>query len=192
VKDEKAVFGLTSVQSFFAIVLALALMAYVIVAIMGTLANSSVIPAASLTGTVINESATFGPTNYFLAQRNVSGFANPVITELRNATGTVLNSGNISLTSNGILTNTSGSNAALYGTNFNVSYTYGYDSVQRVGENTILTNTSTGITNFFTAVNPVYAILAILVIILVLVVLVRVVTASSANNIGRGTAGPQL
>jgi len=41
--------------------------------------------------------------------------------------------------------------------------------------NSILGNTSTGITGFFESISPVYAILAVLVIILVLVVLVRVV-----------------
>lgn len=106
IKDTSAVFGLTSVQSFFAIILGVALLAYVIVVIMGTLVSSNI---------------NMGP---------VAG----------NQTNNILN------------------------------------------------NVSTGITSFFTAINPVYAILAVLVIILVLVVLVRVVTGGTG-----GTGGtPQI
>lgn len=102
--DRKGVFGLTSVQQFFAVILGVALLAYVIVVIMGTLSSSSILTAGSL------------------AQNQT---------------------------------------------------------------NAILNNVSTGITGFFSSINPVYAILAILVIILVLVVLVRVVTGST------GGTGPQ-
>lgn len=104
--NRKGVFGLTSVQSFFAIILGVALLAYVIVVIMGTLNSSSILPAGSTA---------------------------------QNQTTNILN------------------------------------------------NVSSGITSFFSAITPVYAILAILVIILVLVVLVRVVTGSTS---GGGT--PQL
>lgn len=100
-KDAKAVFGLTSVQQFFAIILGVALLAYVIVVIMGTLQTASIVPAGSLAAN----------------QTNV-----------------------------------------------------------------ILSNVSTGITGFFSSINPVYAILAILVIILVLVVLVRVVSGGNGSS----------
>lgn len=105
-KAKKGVFGLTSVQSFFAIILGVALLAYVIVVIMGTLQSSSILTANSLADN-----------------------------QTKN----------------------------------------------------ILANVSGGITSFFGAINPVYAILAILVIILVLVVLVRVVTGST-----QGGGAPQL
>ena len=51
----------------------------------------------------------------------------------------------------------------------------------------ILLNVSTGVTGFFSSINPVYAILAVLVIILVLVVLVRVVSSP-----GGASGTPQL
>lgn len=105
-KEQAAVFGLTSVQAFFAIILGVALLAYVIVVIMGTLQNSAILPAGSA------------------AANNTAE---------------------------------------------------------------ILGNVSGGVTSFFGAINPVYAILAILVIILVLVVLVRVVTGST-----QGGGSPQL
>jgi len=103
--NKKGVFGLTAVQSFFAIILGIALLAYVIVIIMGTLSQAHI----AGTGTVADNQTT-----------------------------------------------------------------------------AILVNVSTGITSFFGAITPVYAILAVLVIILVLVVLVRVVQAPS------GGAAPQL
>lgn len=46
--NKKGVFGLTSVQSFFAIILGIALLAYVIVVIMGTLQSSSILTAGSM------------------------------------------------------------------------------------------------------------------------------------------------
>ncbi len=46
--DEKGVFGLTAVQQFFGIILGIALLAYVIVIIMGTLNSASILPAGSL------------------------------------------------------------------------------------------------------------------------------------------------
>jgi len=99
--NKKGVFGLTSVQQFFAIILGIALLAYVIVVIMGTLDNSSILASGS--------------------------------------------------TSKNQTTN-------------------------------ILMNVSTGISGFFSAINPVYSILAILVIILILVVLVRVVTGGTGGG----------
>lgn len=61
-KDKMAVFGLTSVQQFFAIILGVALLAYVIVVIMGTLQSSSILTSGSLAS---------NQTNSILA--NVSG-----------------------------------------------------------------------------------------------------------------------
>ena len=100
-KNKKGVFGLTAVQGFFAIILGIALLAYVIVIIMGT-----------------------------LSQAHIAG------------------------------TGTTADNQTGY----------------------ILSNVSTGVTSFFSSINPVYAILAVLVIILVLVVLVRVVQAPAGSN----------
>jgi len=100
-KDKKGVFGLTAVQAFFATVLGIALLAFVIVVIMGTLQGASILTAGTLAS---------NQTNY------------------------------------------------------------------------ILGNVSTGVTGFFSSINPVYAILAVLVIILVLVVLVRVVQSPSGSS----------
>jgi len=47
-KDKKGVFGLTAVQSFFSIILGIALLAYVIVVIMGTLQDATILTAGSL------------------------------------------------------------------------------------------------------------------------------------------------
>jgi hypothetical protein len=46
-KDKRAVFGLTSVQEFFAIILGVALLAYVIVVIMATLNSSTILTPSS-------------------------------------------------------------------------------------------------------------------------------------------------
>ena len=47
-KEKKGVFGLNAVQSFFAIILGIALLAYVIVIIMGTLSTANIVAVNSL------------------------------------------------------------------------------------------------------------------------------------------------
>ena len=99
--NSRGVFGLNAIQQFFVILLGVALLAYVIVVIMGTLQGSTILG------------------NTTLAYNQTSA---------------------------------------------------------------ILGNVSGGVTSFFSAINPVYAILAVLVIILVLVVLVRVVQAPAGGQ----------
>lgn len=73
-KDKAAVFGLTSVQSFFAIILGVALLAYVIVVIMSTLQTSTILPTGSLGAnqtTQILGNVSSGITSFF-------GSINPV------------------------------------------------------------------------------------------------------------------
>jgi uncharacterized protein involved in cysteine biosynthesis len=68
VKDKKGVFGLSSVQQFFAIILGVALLAYVIVVIMGTLNTSSILTAGSnaqnQTSNILNN-VSGGVTSFF-------------------------------------------------------------------------------------------------------------------------------
>jgi len=47
-KDKRGVFGLNAVQSFFAIILGIALLAYVIVIIMGTLSSANIVTVNTL------------------------------------------------------------------------------------------------------------------------------------------------
>ena len=72
--NRKGVFGLTSVQQFFAIILGVALLAYVIVIIMGTLQSANVVTAGSLASnqtTSILANVSTGITSFF-------GSINPV------------------------------------------------------------------------------------------------------------------
>lgn len=69
-KDKKAVFGLTSVQAFFAIILGVALLAYVIVIIMGTLATSNIVATGSVAANQTNAilyNVSTGVTSFFSA-----------------------------------------------------------------------------------------------------------------------------
>ena len=73
-KDKKGVFGLNAVQQFFAIILGIALLAYVIVIIMGTLSTSNIVTTGSnaynQTQLILNNVST-GITSFF-------GSINPV------------------------------------------------------------------------------------------------------------------
>jgi hypothetical protein len=170
-KNKKGVFGLTAVQAFFAIILGIALLAYIIVVIMGTLGGTNILD--QLSGSVTNESGAYiNSTSYTLDQAGLDGFGSASVVSIYNASdGVLISSGNYTLTGAGVLSNAT---ATTWG-DVNISYTYLYNSIQQSNLNTLLTNTSTGITGFFSAISPIYAILAVLVIILVLVVLVRIV-----------------
>jgi len=48
IRDKKGVFGLTAIQQFFAIILGIALLAYIIVIIMGVLSGASIVTSGSL------------------------------------------------------------------------------------------------------------------------------------------------
>jgi hypothetical protein len=67
---KKGVFGLTAVQSFFAIILGIALLAYVIIVIMGTLQSATILTAESLadnqTGYILGNVSS-GITSFFSA-----------------------------------------------------------------------------------------------------------------------------
>ena len=67
-KDKRGVFGLTAVQQFFAVILGIALLAYVIVIIMGTLQTANVVPAGSTAAnqtTNILNNVSGGITSFF-------------------------------------------------------------------------------------------------------------------------------
>lgn len=177
IKDNRAVFGLTSVKAFFAIVLAVALLAYVIVVIMGTLNTTTLIP--QLNGAEYNEVGYINTSTYTLTKSSALGFNTPVIVSAINRTsGALIGAGNYTVSSLGVVSNAS----AIVYTNVSFNYTYIYNSQSTNNLNSITGNTSTGITGFFSNISPVYGILAILVIILVLVVLVRVVTGGGMGQ----------
>lgn len=175
-KEKEGVFGLTSVQAFFAIVLGLALLAYVIVVIMGTLSTSNLLP--DLRTSVVNESGSANLTGYTLSGASVFGFNSvSITTALNGSSGQVIPATNYTVSASGVVTNAT----ALQYHLVNFSYSYSYYSASETQTQNVLANTSNGIASFFTAINPVYAILAVLVIILVLVVLVRVVTGGGGG-----------
>jgi uncharacterized membrane protein len=184
--DKRGVFGLSSVQQFFAIILGIALLAYVIVVVMGTLQSSTVLPDASLSATVINESGSALASGYTLSNSSRVGFQSPTIVHAINGSSgaTIVN---LTVSGSGVVTNSSTDSYA----NANITYSYNYDTDARANSERILANTSGGVTSFFSSVNPVYAILAILVIILVLLVLVRVVTGGAGVG-GSRRSEPQL
>ena len=177
-KDKSGVFGLTSVQLFFGTIMAVALLAYVIVIIMGTLSTGNIIPQTS--STYVNESVT----SVTQAGKNLAAasFSNPTcsITGIVNSSnGATINAGNYTATNCRVAASPT---STFNNTDWKVTYSATYDSNSQMQLVSILGNTSTGITSFFGAINPVYAILAVLVIILVLVVLVRVVQAPASSE----------
>ena len=68
IKNKRGVFGLTAVQSFFAIILGIALLAYIIVIIMGVLSTSNIVATNTLaynqTQVILNNVST-GISGFF-------------------------------------------------------------------------------------------------------------------------------
>jgi predicted neutral ceramidase superfamily lipid hydrolase len=65
---KKGVFGLNAVQSFFAIILGIALLAYVIVIVMGTLQSANIVASgsnASINANNILNNVSVGITSFF-------------------------------------------------------------------------------------------------------------------------------
>ena len=189
-KDKRGVFGLTSVQQFFAIILGVALLAYVIVVIMGTLNDSTLLTGNALAQTVVNESGWVNSTGFALTNSSASGIRGKTIIAIINgSSGTVLSAAQFSLDPvTKVVTN--GTVLAFFSAN--ITWSYLYNSQVEDNAANILNNVSEGVTSFFSSINPVYAILAILVIILILIVLVRVVTGGTASGGDRRSTGPQL
>lgn len=192
-KEKKGVFGLNAVQSFFAIILSIALLAYIIVIIMGTLgsAGNTSILARTSPATIVNETVTFGATNVAQTLHAAShpGGACGVLTSVTNATnvGAPVLTANFTQTGCNLINSSAvfgyaGGNVVNLSYTQLVSYTYTEYSDAQNQLDGILNNVSTGVTGFFQSINPVYAILAVLVIILVLVVLVRVVQAPNREE----------
>jgi hypothetical protein len=179
-KDKRGVFGLTAVQSFFAIVLGLALLAYVIIVIMGTLGGTAIIP--KFTGTYFNDTVVINNTGVFLTANSFTGGTCGTITSVTNMTGNIIAAANYTQTGCSLKNSTqvcADCNTLL---GWKINYPYTRNTQQQDNLNDIAQNTSAGVSGFFSSINPVYAILAVLVIILVLVVLVRVVQAPASSR----------
>jgi uncharacterized membrane protein len=188
--NKKGIFGLTSIQMFFAVILGLALLAYAIVIIMGVLSTTTILQQYSTTAINTSTVTKVNETGVTIPVVSIAGFSCSGVTTCVNATdGVVVVPANYTTTTgiSGCTVKYSGTAGAMNNTVWKCSYTYDYDSTFQNQQSAILVNTSTGITSFFGAITPIYAILAILVIILVLVVLVRVVQAPNQN-----TGNPQL
>ncbi len=80
--NKKGVFGLNAVQQFFVIILGIALLAFIIVVIMGTLSGTTILPVIS--ASVIGEAGSANTTGYTLDSASITRFSNPVITALSN------------------------------------------------------------------------------------------------------------
>ncbi len=183
--NKKGVFGLNAVQQFFVIILGIALLAYIIVVIMGTLSGTTILEQAS--ANVVNESGFGNRTGYTLtAASNNTGFGSTVISALYNVSegvNTLVANSAVTVSTVGLINNASATEYA----NLTISYSFRFNTDEQNDLESVLGNTSTGISGFFESISPVYAILAVLVIILVLVVLVRVVQTPAGTK-----ATPQL
>jgi len=176
--NKKGVFGLTAVQAFFSVLLGLALLAYVIVIIMGTLTDNDILALSSYQAT--NESNA-KPTTAGITL-NTGGIGRAVcgtITEAYNGTNQSIALANFTQTGCQVV---NASNISLYPATIRFTYPYTATSQSQQDLDNALGNTSSGITSFFSAINPIFAILAVLVIILVLVVLVRVVQSPNKET----------
>jgi hypothetical protein len=185
-KNKKGVFGLTSVQAFFAIMLSIALLGYIIIVVMGTLDGTTIL-TQSVGARVVNESVTPDDEGTTLSKYSTAGCAATVLIAINSSTNNTARP--VYLTDykvvGCVITNLTSTFAQ---SSWNVTYDWTYDSPAQNDLTRILGNTSSGISGFFGNISPVYAILAILVIILVLIVLTRVVQGGT----GGGNESPQL
>ena len=138
----------------------------VLALIVGTILGNSVFNDIGATGTVTNETGAYiNATGYTLADASVAGFSSPTITALFNATDdTIILVGNASVSSVGVVTNSTVTNWE----NVTLSYTYSRTSGTNVaGVN--VTNLSNAFGGFVTGLIAFFAIAGVLIGILFLI-----------------------
>ncbi len=118
-------------------------------------------------GTVSNESGAYvNSTGYTLAQSSVRGFSNPSITGAINATsGVVISLGNISVSSNGIVTNAS----TYQWDNVNISYTYNYYSDAEINSRDVNNQSLNALAQYSNQSDTQFLVVAISITLLILI-----------------------
>ena len=180
-KNYKSILGLNTVKAFIVVMLSLAIIGVVTLIVLGSLRNTGIVPAGSLSATVVNESGWINSSGYTLDTASTVGFTSPVIVTAINGTdGQVIVAANYTVSAAGVVTNAS----AIVWNPANITYTYSYDSTLRNDVGSVISNTSSGITGFFANSGTFFALLGVVVIILIISLVVVVV-----NRFGGGREG---
>lgn len=123
---------------------------------------------ASFSATVTNETGGYlNATGYTLTDSTVTGFSSPVITAIFNATdNAVIATGNATVTSAGVVTNSS---ATAYPTVL-ISYTYSYKGTATAAQRAI-SNFTSGVDNVSSKVPTILLIAAVVLVLGILALL---------------------
>jgi len=133
------------------------------------------------TGGWLNRSNAVNP--YSLAKTSATGFGNPVITSVVNITfpETLLESGNYTVSSAGVLTNASD----IEYLDIVVTYSYSWTPTEATADN-MISNYTSGIDNISSKVPTVLLIAAIILILGILTLLWNTYKGMGINNFGGG------
>ena len=174
IKQDKGVAGLTILLSLITMLFVIGLLV-MIFALMGSELMETAYDTVAVT--VTNESGAYlnSSNPYTLATASKTGFANPVITLLINGTGAVIESGNYTISSAGVLTNAT---AVVWGspTFLNVSYTYTWTA--DTSASGVINDTTTGIANVTDWFEIFVVIGAMIVLILLTVIIITAIRGS--------------
>lgn len=152
-----------SLKDAFPAVLIVSVVAILFVALIYVFTSFQTIPADSSAYTTINESLTVSSVGVYVANATSCGFNNFAVTQVFNASGTPITSGNYSTTSAGIVKNIT--DMTQYSQNWKVSYT-------NTNKGPACTAASTFTTNFSNQIPLIGLVLTIVLIAIVIGVLV--------------------
>ena len=166
-KNKKGQLGIDTAKAFLIGLMSLIIIGVVVIIVMVSLADTSL---GTSTYTITNESIAFlNGTGVTLATSGWAGFANPVITELLNASSEAsFGTGNGTISALGVITNAT---ASMWDEAVLVSYTY--DGDNEVGS--VSSNATSGLSTFFTSTATWLSLLGIVILILIISVVIATV-----------------
>ena len=171
-ESKKGQLGMDVAKSFMLGLMTLLVLGVTVLIVLNSLGDTSI---ALDSYSVTNETSGYiNATGYTLDQASLSGFTNPVITALFNATdNTTIGLGNVSTTSAGVMTNATTTNWV------DVLVSYTYDADGNVAS--VVNNGSSSVVDFFSNTATWLALLGVVIIILIIAVVITVV-----NRFGGG------
>ena len=169
--NKKGQMGLGVANSFVVGLLSLVVVGVLAMITLTQLEDTTLIEADTYTGSVTNETGAYiNSTGYTLDKTSERGFSSPALTALYNYTdGTTIGLGNATLSSDGVMTNAT----ATTWDNVSVSYTYNYE--RDSDTQTVVTNATSGLNDFFSNTTVWLSLLGVVIIILIIAAVVGVV-----------------
>ena len=168
-KNKKGIMGFDTAKAVIVALLILGVFAIVFMLTMNTMDTALNLSPSS--GSVVNESGYINESGYTLVKSTLDGFILSTVSAINGSDNTTITSGNWTIT-NGVVTNAT---ETVYD-DAKITYTYIYDSDNQNNVDSIVGNSSSGLTTFFSYMPTIFTLLGVVMIILVIAIVIVAVT----------------